>query len=572
MTDESGVRLPPSAFRLITALAIAVAGVVAYSTSFQNEFVWDDASSIQVNKHVKDPSQFFQLFREDQHPFGRGQGNFYRPLVAASFMLDFALSHKPPGPGVEEPVVPDVSPFLFHISNTLWHIAAALLLFALLSRLGAPRFVQAVVPIIYVLHPLHTEAIAYISGRADPMSAVFMYAALWFAMWDRTAGRRAAGAALSALCFCAALMSKEAAFIYPVLLLLFVMVRPVEGNGGLRAFLPRLIPLCLAIILMAIYAYLRMTVLHFGSNPTPDTSLGQRLTELCQAFAWYLRLLFVPTGLHMERTLAGASGWTAALGAGLLAAMLVLLVENLWHGKRRAALGWGWFLIAWFPISGIFPLNAPMAEHWMYVPMAGFFWALAETVYSVCKGRRGATRIAAAAAYGLCAFFLALTAARNPVWHDNERLFRSTLAANPNSVRVHYNLAVTYGDIEGNLPGARRHYETVLALYEKQKRAARDGTQAEEMFWDEELESHLSLGRIYLGKQDYLQAAEHYAAVLRIKPDEQHKPMMAAAALGMGQCYLAVGDIQHAGAFFKQAVAYAPELQHQVQQALADSG
>jgi len=556
--------LPEIHFRVLMVLSIVAAGVLAYSTRFTNEFVWDDASSILLHEHVKDPSQFFQLFREDQHFFGRGEGNFYRPLVSASFMLDFALSYAPPGPGVEERVVPDVSPFLFHISNTLWHIATSLLFFALLSRLGTPRFVRVVAPLIYVLHPLHTEAITYISGRADPMSAVFMYAGLWFAMWDHTSRHRVAGTALSGLCFCAALLSKEAAFIYPLLLLLFVAVRPVKGNGGSRVYLARLGPLCLSAILMVLYAYLRMTVLHFASNPSPESALGQRLTELSQSFACYIRLLFVPTGLHMERTLAGASGWTAAAGTALLVMVLVLLIESLWHGQRRATLGWGWFLIAWFPISGIFPLNAPMAEHWMYVPMAGFFWGLTETVYSVCKGRRGAMWAATAAAYALCIFFLALTAARNPVWHDNVRLFRSTLAANPNSDRVHYNLAVTYEDIENNLSGARRHYEAVLALCAKKRQSANDAARTD-FFWDEELESHLSLGGIYLERQDYLQAAEHYGVLLRIQPDENYKPLIGAAALGMGNCCLAVGDVQHANEFFREAIKNAPELRQHFQ-------
>ena len=71
---------------------VLVAGVLAYGNSFLGEFVWDDASSILLHEHVRDPAKFGQLFREDQHPFGRGQGNFYRPLLASSFMVDCVVA------------------------------------------------------------------------------------------------------------------------------------------------------------------------------------------------------------------------------------------------------------------------------------------------------------------------------------------------------------------------------------------------------------------------------------------------------------------------------------------------
>ena len=156
-----------SQFRVWVTVAVCLVGWAAYWNTFSGDFVWDDASSVLLNEHIQDPSFLGQLFREDQHAFGRGQGNFYRPLVNVSFMADYAVAKRP---GADPAVFP------FHVTNTLWHVAAALLLLGLLTAAGAPRFVRAAVPLIYVAHPLHTEAIAYISGRADPMSAAFLFA------------------------------------------------------------------------------------------------------------------------------------------------------------------------------------------------------------------------------------------------------------------------------------------------------------------------------------------------------------------------------------------------------------
>ncbi len=535
-------------------LAVVAAGMLAYANTFSGDFVWDDASSILLHRHVQDPSKFFQLFREDQHAFGRGQGNFYRPLVSASFMLDFLCSRPAEGE--------DLSPFVFHLTNLLWHAAAAALLALLLARLGAPRFVRVVVPMVYVLHPLHTEAVAYISGRADMMSAAFMYAGLCLALWNRTPLQRVAGTILSGLCFCGGLLSKESSFIYPVLLVIVLLGDTRVSGTGRRDYVCRAGPLVLAVVLMGVYAWLRTSVLQFASQSTPGSGFGQRVVETLQSFAAYMGLLFVPTGLHMERTLAGATAWSAVAGALLLGILVAAAVVALVRGERRIAMGLAWFLASWLPISGLFPLNAPMAEHWMYVPMAGFLWALAEALWIVARPR--AARVALAgvtAVFGLC--MLGLTVARNRDWRDNETLFLATLEQNPASARVQFNLAVTYEDILHNLPGARRHYEEVLRLYE-QKRSRLKGSAAMQR-WDDELESQLSLGRILAQEQRYGEAARHFSAVLSIEPSDAHRAMMAEAAMGLGECHMAFGDSQKAIELFKRAIGLQPELKDRIQ-------
>ncbi len=546
----------------VVLAAIAIAGVLAYANTFSNGFVWDDASSVLVNKHVQDPTELGQLFREDQHPFGRGSGNFYRPLVASSFMADFLASYSAPPPDVPQRSVAEVSPFLFHATNLGWHVLVAAFLYAILLRLGASAWVSAVVPLLYIVHPLHTEAIAYISGRADPMAAALGFAGLWLVLRDDTSRQRWTGLLAGTALFGAGLLCKESAMIFPFLLALFAVLRPVRTKPKRQTYLWRALPVGLWFALLGVYAYLRMTVLHFASSPPPLSTPGQRLVECCQAFAWYWKLIFVPTGLHMERSLAATPVYAAPIGALLLLGMLAGFAWTLWQGRRIAALGIGWFLISWFPISGLIPLNAPMAEHWMYIPLAGFLWAFADLIMALATHTKGRMAIYAAA----CALFLVfttLTVARNRDWRDNETLFRDTLAKNPKSSRVHFNLAVTYQDILKNMPGAQRHYEAVVALYKEKKGPIAPG--GIESFWDEELESHLSLGHIFADRRAYDQAAQHYETILRITPDAQHKEMVADAALGMGQISLEQGNVNRAVEFFKKALAAKPELRESVE-------
>lgn len=542
-------------FTWAVSAALIVLGFLAYANTFSGDWVWDDVSSVLLHENVQNPAKLGQLFREDQHAFGRGQGNFYRPLVSVSFMVDYLLSYSPTLDGSELKGYPDVKPLLFHLTNTLWHCAAAVLLFLLLGRLGAPRLVQGVVPALFVLHPMHTEAVAYISGRADMMSAAFILAALLCATTEANGARRLVAIAFSGLFFILGLCSKESTMIYPVLLAIVLALRAQPGGSApaQTTWIVRSAPLILSAVILGLYGILRATVLKFneGGGET-GTGIGGRLVETCQAFAFYIKTLFIPTGLHMEQTLAGVPVWTAALGLLFLAACIATAVWSYRAGHRRITLGLVWFLAAWLPISGIFPLNAPMAEHWMYVPMAGFWWALIEVLVLVAR-RDSVRRVAAGAVALLAIVFLYQTINRNRDWHDNERIFRATLAENPNTLRIHTNLAVTYDFLQGNDPGAVRHYQAVLASYDAQK-------ETPDTLVNDEIPTRLSLAKVYLRQQKYSEALPLFGSLVPLGQQEATKADGAEAAFGVGQCYLGLGDFPRAQQMMQQAVSLDPNL------------
>ena len=553
---------------LAAGAAIVLAGLLAYANTVDHDFVWDDASSILLHRHVQDPAQFTQLFLEDQHAFGRGEGNHYRPLTAASFMLDFALAHGRPEGDPETWGIPDVEAFLFQVSSVLWHILAGVFLLGILTRARAPLAIRWLVPLLWVAHPLHTQAVAYISGRADPLAATFMFAAVFLYLQQGGAGRKTAAWTGTLLLGAAALLSRESAAILPVLLLLFAITRPhlqhaetpaeewpVPETPPLRwnHFLPPLV----AGAGVVVYGVLRVTVLAFAPvTEGPITPFTQRVVEAFQAFALYIRLLFAPTGLHMERTLDGVPAWVAVIGVVLFLGCCFFLVYCLRGGHRRAATGMAWFLLTWLPISGFFPLNAPMAEHWMYVPMAGFWWAIAELIWAKLPSGRAPQTAFAAAAGALALAFLALTADRNQDWRDNETLYRTTLEHNPDSIRVHFNLAVTYEDLLDNPAGARRHFEQVLALYESQE--AEEET--ETRFFGDRLEAHLSLGHLYLEEDRYQEAIDHFLVLLQIEPEGRYGAMAGEAAFGIGRALLAAGQTGEALGYFDYASQLRPDL------------
>lgn len=551
------------------AMLLVLACVAAYVNTLDGQWVWDDVSSVLLHRHVQQPAKFFQLFREDQHAFGRGQGNFYRPLVAASFMLDYALSGGPHPDAYPERTLPEVSPLLFHITNMLWHLGAALLFLILLKQLGAPRFALAAAPAVFVVHPLHTEAVAYISGRADMMSAVAILAALNLVLAGARRNLPALGVIGAGCCFIGGLLSKESTLIYPVLLALMWPLLPASAPSPTlegRSY-KRFMPLLSAGGILLAYLALRTTVLRFAEGAAaPAAPLAQRLVETITAFGVYLRLLFVPTGLHMERSLDGVSMVYAVVGLVMLLVLLGAAVASWRQGQRRIAVGIGWFLAAWLPISGVFPLNAPLAEHWMYVPMIGFWWALAECLHLLTAQRATPRRAAYVATAALCCVFVVMTAHRNRDWHDNVRLFTATLAQNPNTTRVQYNLAVTY-ETEGNLAGARRHYEAFLDIRARMR--AEQADPARVAILDDEIETRLSLGRILMQLTEYAAAVNTLAPLAQLAEYEGWRPTAAFAAMKTGQALIALGEVTQANAYLEQALRIEPGLAMDVEQILA---
>ena len=314
------------------------------------------------------------------------------------------------------------------------------------------------------------------------MAAAFMFGGLIAVLPRSNRYANIRNLVTGSLCFIAALLSKESALIFPVLAILCLLFHTPPANDSTAVSRKRiLVTLAPILVILGIYAVLRSTVLDFSTDAAASSStLSERIVESLQSLALYIQLIFRPAHLHMERTLAGATTGTTLAGTAVLLIMAATFVAAFVTRRRLIALGIGWFTATWIPISGIFPLNAPMAEHWLYVPLGGFLlalFALAEEGFVALEKRVPAPALRGVSTLAVCTFVLFLfakTIERNRDWRDNETLYVATLRENPNTIRIHYNLAVTYSDLLGNVPGAKRHYREVLRLYREKRKTDPD--------------------------------------------------------------------------------------------------
>ncbi|MCK4519126.1 MAG: tetratricopeptide repeat protein, partial [Candidatus Omnitrophica bacterium] len=216
----------------------------------------------------------------------------------------------------------------------------------------------------------------------------------------------------------------------------------------------------------------------------------------------YLRLFILPRGLHLDYGFPRISFFSGGAILGLLAA-LFLLYYIFRSGRKRKELFFGilWFIIFFIPVSSIYPLNAYMAENWMYLPSAGVFTALAWLFTRLIR-RGGFFRPAGwAVLIAFLGFFSYVSISQNKkYWKDDVTLYRRTLELAPRSFKARGNLAGIY--LEKGL------YAKAESEYKKTIETKPDFASAYE-----------GLGLVYFKKGDYSEAVKHLKQAVRLKPN-----------------------------------------------------
>jgi tetratricopeptide (TPR) repeat protein len=453
---------------LVAVAVIFAATLLVYAPALRNGFVWDDTALV-----LRDP--LIRSWRLIPEAFGHflfldaTASDFYRPLQRLTFMADYALY----GFG---------APWGWHLTSIVIHAAAAVALFYLAGKFVPQRWALALA-VVWAVHPVHTSAVTYIAGRADPLAALFGFAGLALAL----GGLRRAP--LAAACFLGALLAKESGVGFLLVWLLILAWR----RPGWRPFGHWLF---LTLLVLGCYSSLRLSAERTPPPPSPQTPGTIRPILAARALAEYAGLLAVPRTLRMERDVTTAPRATyeatmrharlreyqTLLGV-LLAVSLAWWWRWAWRRERDAALWLTAAGLAWLPVSNLFSLNATVAEHWIYVPSAFLFLAAALSLrlafevwrlkFGVAEpaGVENAKRqtpnaklqtTAALAIFGLWVGFLAVrTFLRQPDWRDQRTFLERTIAAGGDSARMRMNL----GNLEfneGQPAKALAHYETAL--------------------------------------------------------------------------------------------------------------
>jgi Flp pilus assembly protein TadD len=425
----------------------------AYANTLTNRFVWDDDAFVTQNDVIRNSTYIDRVFTSDLFGDNPTSIAYYRPLQTISYMVDYFFW--------------GLNPLGYHVTNIALHLLCVVLVWVLVERLSANRLLGALVAAVFAVHPVNTNAVTYISGRADPMAfAAMLGSFLLFLRYRSSDGETAQTRTLlfvaSMLCYVLALFSRESALLLPILIVLYELALSPRTDRKLSTALASVVPF---LLITVAYVLFRTAVTEsqgkaFFTGAT--TPVSMRLQVIFAAMSTYVGLLTWPAHLQMDRHfIPGDAGLHMLTVAGILTA--VVLAWAIWWSyrvSRLASFGLIWFAVTLLPMTGTLNLITAVAEHWLYVPSVGFYLAVGAVCYrmltqSTLPAEKCAHKLAGIL-YAL--ILLALTArtiVRNRDWADDMTIYSHTRQAAPYSVRMRSNL--------GHLYLAEGHFDNALS-------------------------------------------------------------------------------------------------------------
>jgi tetratricopeptide (TPR) repeat protein len=427
---------------LLAGLAAVLFAVAAYANGLGGQFVFDDRLFLVDNPHLSERHHLFYFFTRDVYSYSNLSGAHtpnYRPFYFAVLWLNNALWPS--------------NPLGFHVFALGVHIAATLLLLAALRRFlpDASPLAAGVGACLFAVHPVHSEAVAWITPFTHTMATVFVLASYLFHDRHRRTGNPVL-LAPAGVFFVLALFSNETATGYPFFIL---------AHDWIRHGRPRPLRAAPYVLLLVLYAVVRNAVLGEALPLTfsdPDAWL-----RLPRFFAEYLRHLILPWPQPLY--LAMPPGWeislVSALAAGLLVALFVFFLTRPAGERQGPLLAAAWFSAALMPpLAAALNPTPLLALRSLYMPSVGIALLVAWFVgtHAFAQRRGGLAAIAAV-------LLLALggTIAANRDWLDDGRVYRRIIASNPGHFGGHLGLG-RYLERTGKVKEAVRSYERAAAL------------------------------------------------------------------------------------------------------------
>lgn len=422
---------------VLTALVAA-----AYGNSLQGGFPYDNRSQIldDVRLQAVTVDNVRRLFTED-HWWPRAVSGLYRPVTKVTFLANYAVL----GNGDQ--------PLGYHLVNLALHLLNAVLVYRLALDIGMrlmPAFWSAA---FFAAHPVATEAVTNLVGRADLLAALAVLGGLLLYRRLQTGPGVVTLVGLGATAIVGVLAKENAAILPGMMVLSDVTFRRRPRVSGYAAVA---LPIIAVWLWRAhLFATLPAVDLPFVDNPIVAADFWtQRLTAL-DVLARYFGLLVWPATLACDYAYGQipTATWTdpLALGGFALAAGFVALA--VWTRRRRPEVTFliGFFFVALLPTSNlVVPIGSIMAERFLYLPLVGFAGGLAVAIPLALRNPRLAIVVSSCIVLAYCG----RTAVRNRDWHDSLHLWSSAAAAVPQSFRAHQSLALARFHGEKDLDGA----------------------------------------------------------------------------------------------------------------------
>ncbi len=516
----------------LAAGTVAVLTWLFYKVCLNNQLTnWDDPGYIRDNKLIKDTSAegLKEIFTT---PI---MGN-YHPLTILSYAIEYSYVR--------------LEPWLYHLDSVLFHILVTVLVYVFVQQLTRKTVAAFITALLFGLHPMHVESVAWLAGRKDVVYGTFyMAACIGHLFYIRnTANKKWLWYGGVILMFVCSLLSKPVAVTLPVTLLAIDYWERKEWN--IKILLEK-IPLFILSIGFGIRSVIDQQ--DFGSLGTQNVtySILERIALGGYAYITYLRNAIFPTGLSNFYPYPPKVDGTLPLPYYLytLGTLLTLLV--LWRFRKNKAVVFGslFFLINIALLLQFVPVGgAILADRYSYIPYMGLFfiagWIISKLIETPEKKQIGLITFAVVCAYSL--YLGKLTTDRCKDWYDTASLWRDEIQKQPLAPNAFNNLGFHYFNKfnESVNPAERKIYFDSSYMLLNQS-IALQSTFAN---------PYVSLGELHRANGQLNIARSYYYKALSLKDKEGS----ANAYLGLAIIYAMSGNLDSSGICFRNAIEYKP--------------
>jgi tetratricopeptide (TPR) repeat protein len=488
----------------LVLLSLCLTTFAIYANTLQNAFVnYDDPALLVENRQVLQydfKTAFTSVVAED-----------YIPLVTTSFAAENALF--------------GMDPFYFHLGNLIMHTINVALVFTFLYLItSGGLFVAATAALLFSVHPLHVESVAWLAERKDVLSTLFFLVSLITYWLVFKKPEKKYFYAMSLLSFTLALFAKFMAISLPAILLMIHF----RNRTSLKKSLWMQLPFA---IIGGVFTYIHLLLHNRGEHlPENQDSVLSALQRGMDSLAFYIHKMLVPINLsaYYERGVAQAA-WPEYLALLFFVLGVIWLAKKSEKNKAAAFAGSLFFLLTIFPVLQIisFGNKFAFADRFMYLPSLGLFYFLAVAASEKVISRIFIVIITIPLMY--------LTFERNKAWASSETLWEDEVVTYPDSSVAQNNLGSLYLD-QGKYDAAILHL---------QKSADLKPTYAD---------PRINLGLVYLELNRLPEAQAELEHALRLDPRS------AKAYLNMGVVQEKRGNIEGAFQSYQSSVDYDPDL------------
>jgi tetratricopeptide (TPR) repeat protein len=476
--------------------AIAVAAAVAYLPSISGEFILDDDRLVYDNDLIKSSDGLYQHWCT-------AKAYDYWPATNTSLWIEWRLW--------------GMHPSGYHVTNLILHIIEALLIWLILRKLSIPGAFLAA--LIFALHPVNVESVAWISQRKNTMAMLFFLLSIWCYLKAESQppppqNRKFLRGVdywygISLVLFILTMLSKGSAAVLPVLLLGIIWwLRPLTWRD-----FARIAPFfAVAAVFTEVNVWFQT---HGEEIVIRSADFAERLLGAGGVVWFYLYKALLPFDLAFIYPQWQIQTGNLAWWLPLLAALAV--TAALWHYRKKWGrpflFAWGFFCFALLPVMGFtdvgFMRYSLVADHYQHVAIIGVI-ALAAAGLSIWQRRvqGGLRRASMGVAIGIVGILAILTWRQNGIYRDPVTLYENTIYKNPGCWLAQYNLAKTLMD-KGLVMEATNHFRQAVVLKS-------DYFDADTYF-----DAHINLGVALTKLNRFQEGIEEFEQALKIDPNSE---------------------------------------------------